>query len=78
SAARVVVARRTAARATPPRADALGMRRIKTAAPLREPPFPCPPSSRDQKAQRAPIEATRAEPSASPRRCEVTAAGVPA
>jgi len=33
---------------------------------------------RDQKAQRAPIEATRAEPSAVPRRCEVVAAGVPA
>lgn len=32
----------------------------------------------DQKAQRAPSEATRAEPSAVPRRCEVTAAGVPA
>ena len=32
---------------------------------------------RDQKAQRAPIEATRAEPSAVPRRCEVVAAGVP-
>ncbi|MNT51290.1 hypothetical protein D3C72_1882510 [compost metagenome] len=34
--------------------------------------------SLDQKAQRAPMEATRAEPSAVPRRCEVVAAGVPA
>ena len=34
--------------------------------------------SLDQKAQRAPMEATRAEPSAVPRRCEVVAAAEPA